>query len=42
MSNLEVLEKLVAGTSAAKEVIVNFEDNDYPFKLGKSWQNTLL
>lgn len=33
MSNLEVLEKLVAGTSAAKEVIVNFEDNDYPFKL---------
>ena len=33
MSNLEVLEKLVAGTSAAKEVIVNFEDNDYPFKI---------
>ena len=33
MSNVEVLEKLVAGTSAAKEVIVNFEDNDYPFKL---------
>ena len=36
MSNLEVLEKLVAGTSAAKEVIVNFEDNDYPFKLNFS------
>ena len=33
MSNLEIFEKLVAGTSAAEEVIINFEDEDYPFKL---------